>query len=164
MRRAHGRVPVQPRHRAGNVVACQVIARMQLQYWALFSGVYGLQCMGCMINQDHVNCWAMHGYSPQPISRTHDRDEAAAAEMMRNTGRTRSMLDGIPLALKGNWALKGVPLATQRTGLLRNFTPSASATLVSAAQTTPAAWAAAAAAMMLHCVRACLHASPAAAT
>ena len=54
--------------------------------------------------------------------------------MMRNTGRTRSMLDGIPLALKGNWALKGVPMNTQRTGLLRDHTPAASATLVTTAE------------------------------
>ena len=53
--------------------------------------------------------------------------------MTRNTGRTRSMLAGIPLALKGNWALKGVPMNTQRTGLLRDHTPSWTAAVVCAA-------------------------------
>lgn len=62
-----------------------------------------------------------------------DREAAAAAEMTRNTGRTSSMLAGVPLALKGNWALKGVPMNTQRTGLLRDHTPSWTATVVHAA-------------------------------
>jgi Asp-tRNA(Asn)/Glu-tRNA(Gln) amidotransferase A subunit family amidase len=43
------------------------------------------------------------------------------------------MLAGIPLALKGNWALKGVPMNTQRTGLLHDHTPSWTATVVRAA-------------------------------
>lgn len=45
-------------------------------------------------------------------------------------GQPTSVLDGIPLAVKGNFALKDIPMNTARTQLLRDNVPSECASLV----------------------------------
>lgn len=46
------------------------------------------------------------------------------------SGRPSSTLDGFPLAVKGNFLLKDVPMNTARTHLLRDHVPSQCASLV----------------------------------
>lgn len=46
------------------------------------------------------------------------------------TGRLHSTLDGLPMAIKGNFMVRGVPMNTARTKLLRDHTASEDATLV----------------------------------
>jgi Asp-tRNA(Asn)/Glu-tRNA(Gln) amidotransferase A subunit family amidase len=58
------------------------------------------------------------------------RDSAAAGEAKRISGRPSSTLDGLPLAIKGNFMLCDVPMNTARTQLLRDHVPGLSATLV----------------------------------
>ena len=48
------------------------------------------------------------------------------------SGVPASVLDGVPLAVKGNFLLKDVPMNTARTQLLREHVPTHCAPLVSA--------------------------------
>ncbi|KAK9918294.1 hypothetical protein WJX75_002887 [Coccomyxa subellipsoidea] len=61
---------------------------------------------------------------------TKARDQAADGEAKWMAGQPTSVLDGIPLAVKGNFALKDIPMNTARTQLLRDNVPSECASLV----------------------------------
>lgn len=53
------------------------------------------------------------------------------------SGVPASVLDGVPLAVKGNFLLKDVPMNTARTQLLREHVPTHCASLVGALHPLP---------------------------
>jgi hypothetical protein len=60
------------------------------------------------------------------------RDQSASSQMRHLHGRAISSLGGIPLALKGNYGVRNIPMRTRRTRLIPSgYRPAYDATLVS---------------------------------